>query len=280
MASTYINHLKDYYQRVADHPGRSNVLTIGDSWFQYPLRFYPDIQTRLSSDDVFGRRSNILDDSHPGREASAVKQKIASWSNVAAYLQDKGKPFRAILVSLGGNDVVGLEFRDHVREQAGMDNSAWPWSPAVPPVVRTWIRLDVLAATFQSIADNYRRIIAMRDMHAPDGLIVTHTYADVTPMNKPYVFKGFGVRMGPWIWPYLAPLGLSDAERKEIIRWMLASFHGLLVSLKAETHDFEVLDTRLELPDLADWDNELHPLGPGFVHLADKFWYPLLDPVL
>jgi hypothetical protein len=147
-------------------------------------------------------------------------------------------------------------------------------------VVRARIKLDVLAETFGRIAANYRLLIAMRDKEAPGALIVTHTYADVTPVNVPYEFKGFGIRKGPWIWPYLQPLGLTAGERKEIVRWMLASFHGLLLSLKQSTTDFEVLDTRLELPDVAEWDNEIHPLGQGFVHLVDKFWFPLLDPVI
>lgn len=278
MASTHISHLKDYLQRVDDHPERSNVLTIGDSWFQYPLRLYPDLQTRLSSDARFGRRSNILDDSYPGRDAGDVDRHIRQWSDIAAQLQEKGRPFRAILLSLGGNDVIGQDFSRHLTDGSGRSQARWPWHPDVPPLVRRWIDLAALKATFQRIADSYRLIVAMRDAHAPGALIVTHTYASVTPVNRPYKFAW--LRAGPWIWKYAHRAGIADADQKRIVEWLLESFFHLLDALRAGTTDFAVLDTRRELPDPADWDNEIHPLGPGFVHLADDIWFPLLDPAL
>lgn len=278
MASTHINHLKDYYDRVERFGDRNNVLTIGDSWFQYPLRFYPDIQTRLSSDAQFGRRANILDDSAPGRDAKDVKRMISRWREIAAVLAERRRPLALILLSLGGNDVIGLDFHKHVRDGNGLDTSDWTWNNDVPDLIRRWIDLGALAQTFDSVAQNDRLIVSMRDQFAPGATIVTHTYADVTPMNRPYKF--IGLRKGPWIWKYLDPLRVAQQDQKTIVRWLLESFHALLLSVQAGTTHFIVLDTRLELPDPTQWDNEIHPLGPGYVHLADKFWAPVIDPLL
>ncbi len=278
MASTHINHLKDYYERVDRFRDRPNVLTIGDSWFQYPLRFYPDLQTRLSSDDLFGRRLNILDDSYPGRDARDVPRMLRSWRNVAAVLQGKNRPFALILLSLGGNDVIGEDFARHLSDGAGNDASPWTWSASVPVEARRWIRLGELAATFDRIATSYRAIVAMRDALAPQATIIAHTYADVTPMNKPYKF--FRMRTGPWIWKAATKQGVPIEAQKIIVRWLLESFHALLASVRDDTARFVVLDTRRELSNPAEWDNEIHPLGPGFIHLADTFWVPAVEAAL
>ncbi len=278
MASTHINHLKDYYERVDRFPDRPNALSIGDSWFQYPLRFYPDLQTRLSSDGLFGRRVNFLDDSYPGRDAKDVPRMIRSWRNVGAVLQDRGRPFSLILLSLGGNDVIGRDFARHLSDGSGSDASPWPWSASVPAAARRWIRLGELAATFEQVAASYRSIAAMRDAVAPEATIIGHTYAAVTPMNKPYKF--FRIRTGPWIWKPATKQGVPIDAQKEIVAWMLESFHALLASVRDDTARFTLLDTRRELADPAAWDNEIHPLGPGFIHLADRFWVPAVEQAL
>jgi len=281
MPSTHITHLKDYLARIERYPRRRNVLTIGDSWFQYPLRFYLDLQSGLSVNDRLGKRANILDDSYPGRDARQVKSKIGQWQRIAGELQRMNKPFAAILLSLGGNDVIGKDFPNHLTDGRTTDRSPWPWTARVPEVARRWIDLAALGRTFATIEANYARIVAMRNAFAPGATIVAHTYADVTPMDKPYTFGLPGLRTGPWIWTFLAPLGLSAEERKLLVRWLLESFHGLLLRIRANSGaaSFIVLDTRLELPDIALWDNEIHPLGPGFEHLVDRFWMPALDPL-
>lgn len=278
MASTHIHHLKDYLERVDRFPQRPNVLTIGDSWFQYPLRFYPDLQTRLSQDGVFGRRANFLDDSYPGRDAGDVRTMLRRWDHVAGLLQDRGRPFALFLLSLGGNDVIGRDFSDHLTDGTGHDTAPWPWSADVPDPVRRWMNLGQLAATFAMIAASYQKIIALRDKRAPEATIITHTYADVTPMDAKYKFAF--IKTGPWIRKYTGPAGVSTDDEKLLVRWLLANFHRLLLTIEAETRRFIVLDTRLELPDPAAWDNEIHPLGPGFVHLADTFWAPAIEPLL
>lgn len=283
MPSTHIVHLKDYFERIERYPNRKNVLTIGDSWFQYPLRTYFDLQSGIAANSRLGRRANILDDSYPGRDAGEVKGRVAQWRRVAAELARQQRPFSVFLISLGGNDVIGQDFRKHLSQGGAPDPSPWPWTAQVPAVVRRWIDLGKLGETFDEIAASYRRILAVRDEFARDATVVTHTYADVTPMDKPYTFGLRGMRVGPWIWKYLSPLGLTTAEQKTIVRWLLESFHALLLHIGANSarpDRFIVLDTRLELGDGTLWDNEIHPLGPGFDHLIDRFWMPALAPLI
>lgn len=283
MPSTHIVHLKDYLERIERYPNRKNVLTIGDSWFQYPLRTYFDLQSGIAANSRLGRRANILDDSYPGRDAAEVKGRIAQWRRVAGELDRRQRPFAVFLISLGGNDVIGQDFSKHLSAGDAPDPSPWPWTAQVPDVARRWIDLRELGRTFDDIAASYARILAVRDAFARGATVMTHTYADVTPMDKPYTFGLRGMRVGPWIWKYLSPLGLTPAEQKTLVRWLLESFHALLLHIGANSSDpgrFIVLDTRRELADSALWDNEIHPLGPGFEHLVDSAWMPRLDPLI
>lgn len=281
MASTNIHQLAKYFQILSEYPRRKRGLCIGDSWFQYPLRSYPDLQRLIASTGEFGSRINFVDDSYPGRDAEEVIGMIKRWRRLAFTLQQDFKPFDVILLSLGGNDVIGLDFARHLKPAgvASVGSIDWPWNTDIPAVVRTHINFDELRKTFVTIAKAYRMIIDMRDELAPNALIITHTYGDVTPSELAYKFLTF--RAGPWIWCPATALGLAPDEQKELTRWLLASFHGLLCDLQSQTTRFTVLDTRMELPDKdKDWDNEIHPRGPGFRHLVAQYWRPAIEDAI
>ena len=278
MASTDIKQLERYFAALRRFPKRQRGLCIGDSWFQYPLRSYPDLQRRIASPDEFGSRINFVDDSYPGRDADEVQGLIKRWMRVAWTMREDFKPFDLFLLSLGGNDVVGLDFIRHLSSGTGHDSGHWPWSETTPAIVRRWIRLSDLRRTFDGIVYAYGLIIAMRDELAPQATIITHTYADVTPMNVGYQFLTF--RSGPWIWKPASDKGIAPAEQKEIVRWLLASFCNMLLAVKKNTTRFVVLDSRLDLPDPVEWDNEIHPRGPGFRSLVERHWRPAIEAAI
>ncbi len=281
MSSVSINNLDRYFALLGRHPRRKRALCIGDSWFQYPLRNYADLQRRIAMPSEFGNRVNFVDDSYPGRDADEVQGLYKRWMRLARKLQDDFKPFDLFLVSLGGNDVVGLDFIRHLSSGAGIDNSPWSWSDAVPIEARRWIDLRALDATFDNTVRAYGFILAVRDAFAPDATVIAHTYADVTPMDKPYQFLTF--RSGPWIWKPATDRGIPPAAQKVIVRWLLESFAGMLDAVKRGSRRpgrFIVLDTRNELPDPQAWDNEIHPLGPGFRHLVETHWRPAIESAI
>lgn len=268
-----------YLKLVGENPKKKRALYVGDSWFQYPLRGHADLQTRI--DTKFRNELLGLDDSYPGRDADETSGLIGRWRGFAADLQDIGKPFDLICVSLGGNDVIGKDFVQHLfKVPTEQPEFNWPWSQTIPEIVRTRIKINSLNQAFKTVAAAYRLIFKLRNELAPKATILGHTYADITPSNAPYKF--FGIKTGPWIWQPLINVGVKDRDaQREISRWLLLSFANLLKALAKETERFVVLDSRLELADLDGWwDNEIHPLGNGFKLLAEKYWFPAVDRAL
>jgi len=269
-----------YLKLVRENPKKKRALYVGDSWFQYPLRpRVADLQTRIDTkfrNDLLG-----LDDSYPGRDADETVGLIGRWRGFASDLQERRKPFNLICVSLGGNDIIGKDFAQHLfAVPTEQPDFKWQWSVAVPEVVKTRINIKSLNQAFDTIAHAYRLIFGLRDEFAPKATVISHTYADVTPKNAPYRFAG--IKAGPWIWKPLTRVGIRTAAlQREISRWLLLSFANLLKKLAEQNQRFVVLDSRQELPDFDGWwDNEIHPLGDGFKLLAEKYWFPAVRDVL
>lgn len=275
MSTTDFRQLAKYLELVERHPTRARALSIGDSWFQYPLRSFPDLQRALATTPLLRNRVMFLDDSYPGRDADEVRGLIRRWSRVARTLADRGKPFDLIALSLGGNDVIGLDFERHLRTvpSPGTDDFLWPWTARIPDVAARHIDFEQLRATFAGIFEAYRLIIEMRNESASGATILAHTYASVTPSSIGYQFLTF--KAGPWIYGPATKLGLSASDQKVLVDWLLESFHGLLKGVQASSFAgrFEILDTRRELADIP-WDNEIHPTASGFRALVRQHWEP------
>ncbi len=279
MATTAISQLQKYVNLVRRFPRRKRIFCIGDSWFQYPLRSYGDLQSGVSS--RLAGVAECLDDSYPGRDADEIPGMIGRWRGIAADLGDRfDRPFDLIMLSIGGNDVIGKDFAANLKSPNDASPVvSWPWAPTVPQVAKDHIRLDRLKIAFEKIDASYRLLRTLRDDFAPDATIIGHTYADVTPMNRAYQF--LGIRSGPWLWQPMIDVGLVDpVKQRELSRWLLASFAGLLGNLADERPGLFVLDTRLELEPTGSWDNEIHPTRQGFAHLVANHWMPAVRAAL
>lgn len=279
MPTYQIQRLAPFLKALEEFPRRQTALSVGDSWFQYPLRTYADLQRRAAN--AFNRRVLMVDDSYPGRDADEVPGLIRRWSELAGSLQnDHERPLNLILVSLGGNDIIGKDFDRHLKTAADEpDGGDFIWNTARPDVVTRHIKLGALATSFDSVRRAYESIIEMRAQFAPDATIVTHTYADVLPSDRPYTFAF--IKTGPWMWTAMRAVGLKQgAAQRELSRWLLQAFANLLSHLAARHPRIVVLDTRQELSAKENWDNEIHPTGPGFKALFDQFWRPAIEQAL
>lgn len=271
-----IHRLAPFLKDLKKFPKRKIALAVGDSWFQYPLRKYLDLQRRAAT--AFNRELLMVDDSYPGRDADEVPGLARRWNELAATLQSELKrPLDLIIVSLGGNDIIGKDFGRHLKRTDEVDEGSFLLD--MPDVVRRHVRLVELQHSFDKIRLAYRQIIALRDAYAPNASLLTHTYADVIPGPTPYRF--LFLKSGPWMWEPMHAVGLVDADDQRILtRWLLESFAAVLKTLQESTPRMQVLDSRLELADKGFWDNEIHPTGPGFKQLFDTYWKPAIAGAL
>ncbi|HET7842845.1 MAG TPA: hypothetical protein VFL14_01745, partial [Xanthomonadales bacterium] len=159
--------IRAFRKLVAQHPQWPRALCFGDSWMQYPP--HPtDLHKQMRR--LF-RRTAWLNESRPGRESAETKRLLP---RLRALLGELG--FDALLVSMGGNDIVGSELAEYVK------TAGEPQSPGsrdwgiVPSEVHDHVRLSAFELALRWLADDFRRVIAARDAAAPDCEVVLHGY--------------------------------------------------------------------------------------------------------
>jgi hypothetical protein len=262
--------LEDFQTTMRKHPAWPRALCFGDSWFNYPP--HPvDLDKQLRR--LF-KRTAFLNESKAGRESADVKTLMP---RLHGLLSDY--PFDALLVSMGGNDVVGKELAEYVKpvdEPQSPGNIQWG---LVPAPVRDHIRLSAFNEGLRFVIEDFRRVIAARDARAPQCEIVVHNYDHVFPDGT--AFKLLGRKAGPWIKPYLAGVGLTDPTRQRVLTsWLIDQFTRVLNDLVSQTPRMRLVDSRGTLAQARDWANEIHPRSGGFRKLAESRWRPALAGLL
>jgi hypothetical protein len=254
---------------VEKHREWPRVLCFGDSWMQYPP--HPtDLHKQLRR--LF-KHTAFLNESRPGRESAEIK---ALMPRLRALLGDF--QFDVLVVSMGGNDVVGNELAEYVKTADEPQTPAAVAWGVVPPEVRDHIRLSSFDLALRYLVDDYRRVIGARDEAAPACEIVAHNYDYVWPDGR--AFKLAGVKAGPWIKPQLDAVGLVGIERQRVVSsWLIDQFTRVMQALVSQTPRMRLVDARGTLT-RNQWANEIHPTEGGFRRLAEQAWRPVLGGLL
>jgi hypothetical protein len=254
----FLNHIyrarrqRTFEDRLLAGDTRPVLLAEGDSWFQYPV-FLKDVVDHLLPD------FNVLCLSAAGDELrSMVKE-----GEYRDYLRRLANevPLRAMLISGGGNDVVGeqmrLLLRDHdpALDAAGhLDTARWEQKLA-----------DILAG--------YESIIAAVQEIIPGTPILMHGYDHARPLPE----QGFHVPpLDGWVGEPMRARGIPDGPLQEaIVRLMIDGLNGALETI-AGGNVAGGKHPRVFLVDnrgvvAGRWHDELHPLDAGFAAVAARF---------
>ncbi len=244
-------------------PDALNIHAIGDSWFEYPLDGnvpIPFFNSAIVADSQLGAKGtpnpNILNRAVHGQASTAV----LTWENQSVMVNDwitsanwTNAVLDAILVSMGGDDIVGDQFAVYLN-YGGVKTVSGRFQGA----------LDLVRAS-------YCDLFAMRDLFAPDVPIFGHCYDYALPNGVPAAAV-----FGPWLQPSFnfAYYNFSDAQ--QVVVDMIDKFHAMLSNFASDAkNNFYLIDTRNTIaPNNASpngWANELHPYPSGFGSLADKF---------
>lgn len=241
------------------------LVALGDSWFDYPFH---DVLERLDHQHGY----DIADAAHRG---DRVEQMAYAGGQIDEFLgcldtvRAHGVEPRAILISGGGNDIVGDDF-GLLLNQAGSPIAGWNES------ILTGIIDERVLTSYRSLVAALNFICLQELQHLLP--IVVHGYDYLVPDGRGILFGPFP---GPWLQPGFEDKGfplLSDTTVR--MRHIIERLHAMFVTLTTDGtfSNLHYLDLRNTLNhDLSgdaykqSWSNELHPTKAGFGAIADRF---------
>jgi hypothetical protein len=243
-----------FEKRIKNGDASPVLLAEGDSWFQYPL-WLEDVVDHLNA------KYNVFCVSAAGDEITGLKG-IAAKAEYADYVDHLTKPkgLKALLLSGGGNDIVGDEMVKYLRR----------FDPSKEP---DW-HIDRHAFRFRmgEIGTAYSNIIERVRSRYPDLPIVIHGYDYAVPLPS----QGFNIPpKDGWLGEPLRGAGINTiGMQKRIVVLMIDAFHEMLASLAGGNGGGKygrvyLVDNRKTVNN--DWADELHPTNAGFGRVAGKF---------
>lgn len=225
------------------------ILAHGDSWFSYP-------KILLTGGSVIDHLSDRLElpiknMAHAG-DGTETMLGLRKREELICNLPD----YDVLLFSGGGNDIAGDQFILWVEDNKGTGIDAA-------------INRLALRHKLDSIEDNYRDLIQIRDETNPNCLLVTHGYDFPIPSDQ-------GVcGLGPWLKPGLVHCGWTDPiDQFEIVKWVMQEFDARLTSIEAEQKRLGKRHVHVRTQGTlgaSDWANEIHANRQGLDKLAAKF---------
>lgn len=243
-------------------------LAEGDSWFN---KFYPSRDNLLEQLDL-SQRCRILDHSWSGDKADDMfaPRRIAA---VAQYLDLC--QYKAILVSAGGNDIIG----NIGALLNGTGNGATLSNGAVENA------FDHVEALLRAFCDARARSSRNRMTR-----IFIHAYDFVTPRNAPVK----GNIAGPWVYPRLIAKGVTaPAAQLALVTELLTRWLARLTLLADPTSAQHIAGFHVFLSQgiltpanandtgrSGDWEDEIHPSKAGYRKIAAQLVNPTLNGIL
>jgi len=237
-------------------PNRPAIITEGDSWFDYPKGNIIDCIQR-SNDPRF----NILRLENNGDEMMELmsgKQK----HGIASLLQEFSGKVDFLLYSGGGNDIVGKWDMEFFLKQK-TPNMSW----------EQCIQKQRFNRKIAQVRSAWLDLLALRDDHSPNTVIITHGYDYPIPRNEGFTLLNFRL-VGPWMWPAMVDKGITDPQdQRAIAKWMIGNLSAMLQDLTSDPktgQKFIAIDTPGTVTD-DEWADEIHPNKDGFKKIADRF---------
>ncbi len=249
------------------HPSWPRIYCLGDSWFQYPVKSI-DLQKQIERG--LRRQALFFNNSVPGRESAAIKALLPRLREQLGAWQ-----FDLLLLSMGGNDIVGDELAEFVKHPDEPQSPDTEWPTAVPNLVRRHIRLRAFGRALSFVVDDLARVIELRNDVAPGCAVLINSYDYPFASGRPY--KIGPIRLGPWLKPHFSAVGLADpVDQYKVASWLIDQFVAAASRLATAHARVAVVDGRGSLPASSDWGNEIHPNERGFKRLAEQHWLPCI----
>jgi lysophospholipase L1-like esterase len=263
-----------------------HFLAEGDSWFT--IAAIPS--SNLLHELRLGQWTQVLNLAYPGDTLRHIDT-LASNADLVRFLARRNfnSPFDALLLSGGGNDVIGAA-PSLIRKTAPAGTD-----PALP---ESYVDAAALTQLLQDIQGAFAGIVGLRDSadsKSKGSPLFVHTYDYATPRNAPARFIGALPIAGPWLFKAFAGSGIAIALQQKISDLLIDRLAAALLELDAGHSDsaktlpgFHVIDTRNTLimanpadtGNSNDWLNEIHPNMSGYRKIAARLSAAINDVLL
>jgi hypothetical protein len=253
-------------EALAASAGSAGVLVAeGDSWFNYP---WTDILRLLEDEHGY----DVESAAHFGdtvEEMAYFGGQLERFSRLLEKQLRRGRVPKAILLSAGGNDLVGTDdfgmLLDHANSPAAGINQQ-----VVSGLIDQRVRLSYI--TILSAISEVCREWIQRPLP-----VLIHGYDYSVPDGRGFL-GGWAILPGPWLEPGFREKGFARMQaRKKMVRELVDHFNGMLQGVVAlpEFSHVTYIDLRKTLSTGRHykqyWDNEMHPTVKGFRLVTDRF---------
>lgn len=237
---------RQYFQFIKQHPGRPRLVAEGDSWFQFPLLVR----------EIIDHLSGV----YPVYCLSAAGDTLRNmWQTPELLAGIEAQRPTIFLMSAGGNDVLGEQFRDFL-ETTFNDH----------PAPRRYLK-DKLLEELDFLQDIYRTIFQTLARQHPALQVIIHGYDYIIPVDT--VAEP---NRQSWLGKYMIERGIEpQSEREAVIQCILNEFNKRQKAVAAEFPNVSYIDLRGTIKRterIEDyWHDEIHPNDKGFQSVAAKF---------
>ena len=241
----YLRHRR-FNRQFKRYPERAFMISEGDSWFQHPL--VKEIIDQLM------KYYNIYSLGEAGDEIRNYFMK----GKFHQALEDVQKKYhqtpRILLLSGGGNDILGKQLVDFVHPKAEIKDQT---NPADYFTTKFDHEIDTIMEIYADIFETTKDKI-------PNIDIITHGYDYILAAK----------RKTSWVNKYLIQQGYdTEEERKMLIKYLIDTFNLRLETLANQSQYqpyVHYINGRGEVQQY-QWYDEIHPNKEGFQQIVLKF---------
>ncbi len=243
------------------------IIAEGDSWFTIGgLRLKNPWFSNILYTLRFRKQTLILNLASPGDTIKHISSIPKDQHFKFAIEKHSIKPWNAIILSAGGNDLIDKVHTMNRLERVGKTINE----------PKDYCNTAVIDNFLNNIESHYRRLAAIRGRH--DIPMVVHTYDYPTPNNSPSRFFGLGLR-GPWLYPCMTNAEIPKNDWVPLSDYLFDQLANRILSLAQGSNkisNFHVIDTRNTIlrakknqtGESRDWLNEIHPNKNGYKKIA------------
>ncbi|MEW7292043.1 caspase family protein [Aquimarina sp. 2304DJ70-9] len=221
-------------------PNSPIIVAEGDSWFLFPF---------LVKDTI-----DYVMEKYPVRSIASAGDEIQNYRESGQLLEEieKERP-RYVLISGGGNDIIGPEIIDILIEglPSGLEPSKYLNENHKKKMKDLWGNYNYF----------FNRIYEFKFVEQ----VFIHGYDYVLADLDSKIIKN------GWVNKYLIEKGITAIEdRTNVIRYLIDTFNELLKDITQKHKNATYLDMR-SLVHKDEWYDEIHPNDEGFEKVAGKF---------